>query len=98
MVYRGLMMSDQELRDRMLQRLYDVRHVQELVMLPNGLNMSDVDEQVLGNILGQLKDKGWVKWHRMAGGLCRGAAKITPRGVEEMERRNAPAIPPLAGH
>lgn len=90
-------MTDQELRDRMLQKLYDQRHNdnQGRARLPAGLNMPDCREQVLANILGQLRDKGLAKWDRVAGGLCRGAARITAAGVEEIENINKVVIPPI---
>jgi hypothetical protein len=79
----------------MLQRLYDLRHNKgQLVRLPDGLGMPDVDEHVLANILEQLRDKGLVKWHRTAGGLCRGAANITTDGVYEIESQKV-VIPPV---
>ena len=89
-------MTDQELRDRMLQSLYDQRHNKNgLVTLPAGLSMSDVQEHVLANILRQLRDKGLAKWHRTAGGPCRGAANVTTDGIHEIESRQNFVIPPI---
>src|SRR5262245_60688935 len=88
------MPSDQELRDRVLERVYELRHEKGWQRLPECLNMSDVSERVLGNIVCQLRDKGLVKWHRTMGGECRGAIEITSDGIEEMENRNIP-IPPI---
>lgn len=90
-------MTDQELRDRMLQTLYEERHNSKggQVILPDGLKMPDLEEKALANILGQLKGKGLVRWQRIAGGLCRGAANITIRGIEEMESRQNFVIPPM---
>lgn len=86
-------MTDQQLKDRVLQRLYDLRHEKHLVRLPDGLVMPDVTEKVLANILAQLRDERLVKWHRTSGGLCRGAAEITTLGVRSIEADNV-VIPP----
>jgi hypothetical protein len=92
------MPSDQELRDRMLRNLYEQRHAEhKLISLPAGLKMPDVEEHVLANILGQLRDMGLVKWHRTMGGHCRGAAEITSYGIREIEEQDAvvATIPPV---
>jgi hypothetical protein len=86
--------SDQELRDRVLKRVYELRHEKGWQRLPDVLNMPDVKERVLGNIVGQLRDRGLIRWHRTAGGPCRGAIEITAAGIEEMESLNVP-IPPI---
>jgi hypothetical protein len=64
-------------------------------MLPAGLKMPDVPEHVLASILVQLRDQGLAKWHRTAGGQCRGAANVTTAGIQEMENRENFVIPPI---
>jgi hypothetical protein len=89
------MATDQELRERILRRLYKVRHNNPPhIMLPDGLNMRDLDENTLLGILNQLKERGWVKWGRIAGGLVKGRLQITDAGIQEIEDMDRVVIPP----
>jgi hypothetical protein len=52
------MATDQELRERILRRFYEVRHNNPAyVTLPDGLKMGDVDENALLGILNGLRQK-----------------------------------------
>jgi hypothetical protein len=56
--------------------------------------MPDLSENLLANIVGQLRDKKFVKWHRTAKGKCSGAIEITQAGIDEIEDLDRVVVPP----
>ena len=77
--------TDHDLRIRVLQKLYEQRHSGRLVQLPQGLADLGLNEQVLGSIMGQLRERRQVEWTQTMGGHCRGAARITAEAVDLIE-------------
>ena len=89
------MTSDQELRNEMLQKLYEQRYINDgWVMLPADLALDGWPDNVKIKILGQLRHFGLAEWQRTAKGPFAGRARITPDGVHDIEHSQV-VIPPV---
>jgi hypothetical protein len=93
-------MKDSDVRGLVLRKMYDLRHKQDHVPIPQELDLPGLDMtlpenlQMVGNVAKQLNDLGLLKFKEFMGEKYRnGFASITAFGVDVIE---GGARPPLA--
>ena len=87
-------MKDSEVRGIILQRLYDVRHMNNgMIDIPDGLSLIGIEPTVLGNCAAQLDEQGLIKFRQYMGlGYRAGHGSITAFGVDVVEGSVQPPI------
>jgi hypothetical protein len=80
-------MKDMEVRGIILQKLYDIRHSNNgMVMIPDGLGLMSIEPSVLGNCAAQLRDQRLITFSEILGaGHRAGFGSITAFGVDVVE-------------
>jgi hypothetical protein len=83
---QGLVMTDNELRGRLLEKYYQRRKERLIGLVPSDFD-GQLDEQDILNIAGQLADHGLIHWrpNRGLGGIGGGMGTITAAGVDVVE-------------
>jgi hypothetical protein len=87
-------MKDSEVRGIILKRLYEIRHANHgMIDVPDGLGITNIPPQVLGNCAVQLDEQGLIKFRQYMGQNYRsGHASITAHGVDVVEENAQSSI------
>jgi hypothetical protein len=91
-------MIDSEIRGIILSSLYETRHRQQYVHIPDDLQIvgfdltNKQDLTVLGNVAQQLADQNLITLERLIGSHPNGLAKITAFGVDVIEQKSQSPI------
>lgn len=87
-------MKDSEVRGTILQRLYDIRHLNNgMIDIPDGMTIMNIAPTVLANCAAQLDEQGLIKFRQYIGrGYRAGHGSITAYGVDVVEGNVRPPI------
>ena len=87
-------MKDSEVRGIILQKLYDIRHSNNgMIMIPDGLGIMNIESSVLGNCATQLREQSLIIFSEVLGaGHRAGYGSITAFGVDVVEGNTRPPI------
>jgi hypothetical protein len=91
-------MTDSEIRGIILSSLYERRHKQQYVHIPDDLPIigfdltNKQDLTVVGNVAQQLADQNLITFERLVGSRLNGLAKITAFGVDVIEQKSQSPI------
>jgi hypothetical protein len=91
--------KDSDVRGLVLQKLYELRHEEDLIPLPDNFELSGLDMskpsnlKMVGNIAKHLDDMGLIKFSQHMGHDYRsGYGAISAYGVDVVEGNQAPPI------